>query len=98
MAFVPTERRVNGEGWWGPRHIRHQQTDAKQTDLAFFPHQVRLEDPSTAHTPEPDAEGNYVAVFRSSTYSCLTQVECHLLSFQWTQAIRLDWGTLGVHS
>lgn len=53
---VPAERRVNGEGWWWPRHIRHQQTDTKQTDLAFFPHQVRLEDPSTAHTPEPDAE------------------------------------------
>ncbi|XP_062240997.1 frataxin, mitochondrial isoform X4 [Platichthys flesus] len=29
----------DGEVRWGPWDLRHQQTNAKQTDLAFFPHQ-----------------------------------------------------------
>ncbi len=37
-----TEWCVDSEGGRGPWHLRHQQTDSKQTDLAFFTHQVRL--------------------------------------------------------
>lgn len=35
-----TERRVDHQGGRGPRHLRDQQTDSKQADLALLSHQV----------------------------------------------------------
>lgn len=50
-----TEWCVDNQGWRGPWHLRHQQTDSKPADLAFFSHQVRLESGTTPDsTHEPD--------------------------------------------